>query len=184
MVEDWARAHNRKTHDVMMKFAYKGRAVCIFQVLITSFLIIRNILRKLPGTVQLVGTNDTTARIVPYGPSCWVPTNMSDGYYKAYYTWICLHWLAAGLTYIFIDIYIFGLGMHMCGQFELLYHDLSKISANESYDDQQKKLASFVQRHNHLLNVAETIEEVFNLPILMEVINNTLIISISGLILI
>ncbi|XP_011298826.1 odorant receptor 43a [Fopius arisanus] len=186
MVEDWAGDYNRKSHDTMMKYAYKGRIVCVLQLFITGFLILRNILHKLPATLETVdasGNFTTLSRIVPYGPACWVSTTMSVHYYNAYYSLICIHWLSASLAYIGTDIYLFGLGMHMCGQFKLLCDELDGISGNESSEEQHQKIAKFIRRHNHLLNVAESIEDVFNIPILIEVLNNTVIISISGIIL-
>ncbi|THK33108.1 putative odorant receptor 85d [Diachasma alloeum] len=185
MVEDWVKVYDRKSHDTMMKYAYKGRAVCVFQLFITAFLIIRNILHKLPATVETITPENVTtlSRIVPYGPACWVSTTMSAHYYNAYYSLICIHWLSAALAYIGTDIYLFGLGMHMCGQFELLAAELDDISGNENCEEQHEKISKFIRRHNHLLNVAESIEDVYNIPILVEVINNTVIISISGIIL-
>ncbi|XP_063992604.1 odorant receptor 43a-like [Diachasmimorpha longicaudata] len=184
MVEDWAKVYNRRSHDTMMKYAYKGRTVCVLQLFITAFLILRNILHKLPATVAITSGNVTAlSRIVPYGPACWVSPTMSVHYYNAYYSLICIHWLSASLAYIGTDIYLFGLGMHMCGQFELLAGDLETISGDESVEEQHQKISKFIRRHNHLLNVAESIEEVFNIPVLVEVINNTVIISISGIIL-
>nr|WHS04451.1 odorant receptor 48 [Psyttalia incisi] len=185
MVDDWMKAYDRKSRDIMMKYAYKGRAVCVFQLFITAFLILRNILHKLPATVEIVTSENTSivSRVVPYGPACWVSTTMSAHYYNAYYSLICIHWVSSSLAYIGTDIYLFGLGMHICGQFELLASELEDISGKETHEEQHEKLSKFIKRHNHLLNVAESIEDVFNIPILIEVINNTVIISISGIIL-
>ena len=54
-----------------------------------------------------------------------------------------------------IDVFLFSLAMHLCGQIELLKNNIISIgSISEDIKDRQLKIASSAQRHNQLLELA------------------------------
>ncbi|KAK0086196.1 hypothetical protein PV325_003619 [Microctonus aethiopoides] len=188
-IEDWKNIESKKLREMMLKYAYKGRLVLIVQMCGAYMTNIPVIFGNFPN--PSVNTHEKSVinmtsifRNVPMGPNCWFPSSASGNVYLAFYFLVILHLIILCTGYIGTDVYIFGIAMHVCGQFELLYHHLVNLDGDENYYNLRVKIRKLTKRHCHLLMLANEFENTFNLIILLQVAVNTFIICVSGIILI
>ncbi|KAK0182969.1 hypothetical protein PV327_001048 [Microctonus hyperodae] len=188
-IEDWKNIEGKKLRAIMLKYAYKGRLVFIAQMCGAYVTLIPLIFENLPnpGVIthdKSVNNMISTFRNIPIGPNCWFPSSTFGNIYLAVYFLITLHLIVFCTGYIGIDVYVFGIAMHICGQFELLYHKLMSFDGDENYHDLRKKILLITKRHCHLLMLANEFEKTLNLIILLQVAVNGFIICLSGILLI
>ncbi|KAK0182968.1 hypothetical protein PV327_001047 [Microctonus hyperodae] len=188
-IKDWKNIKSKKLREIMLKYAQKGRIVFIAQMCGAYVTMIPQIFGNLPNpgviTQEKSVNNLTSTSInIPYGPNCWFPSSASANIYLAVYFLITLHLFVLCTGNIGIEVYIFGIAMHVSGQFELLYHNLINLDSDENYYDLRRNIQQITEKHCHLLMLAKEFENTFNLIILLQVTVNGFIICISGTILI
>ncbi|XP_011300122.1 odorant receptor 24a-like [Fopius arisanus] len=185
VVQDWSQVNSKKCQEVMLRYAFIGRVVFIVQMSGAYMTIIPLILTRLPRSVELIDADNRSLflRNIPIGPRCWVSLEISTFTYSLYYIFVCVHLFILATSYLGGDVFAFGLAMHLCGQFELLYRSFEKFDGNETSVIQRKIVSQFAKRHNSLLNLADDFETAFSLLILFELGANAFIISISEIIL-
>lgn len=184
-VDDWSNVIDEKSRKIMLKYAYIGRLVFIIQMFGAYSTIIPLIFGNLP-TVMLAYKFDDNAtnlpfRNIPIGPNCWISPAMPTNIYLAYYCLVTVNLVILCTAYIGGDVYLFAMALHVCGQFELLYHNMESLDEHGSYSVLQKKVGKLSKRHSHLLNLAYQFEKTFNLMILIQVAASGFIIGISGM---
>ncbi|KAK0086194.1 hypothetical protein PV325_003617 [Microctonus aethiopoides] len=188
-IEDWKNIEGKKLRGIMLKYAYKGRLVFIVQMCGSYMTILPLIFGNFPNpsvNTHEKSVNNMTSlfRNIPIGPNCWFSSSASGNVYLAFYFLVILHLVILCTGYIGIDVYIFGIAMHVCGQFELLCHRLVNLDGDENYYDLREKIHEITERHCHLLMLANEFEKTFNLIILLQVGVNGFIICFSGILLI
>nr|AID59305.1 odorant receptor 7 [Macrocentrus cingulum] len=173
-VNDWASVGHGKHREIMIRYAYIGRIVFMVQMIGAYMTIIPLIFGNLPSINPVLnGANDNTTivyRNIPIGPNCWVSAHLSTNVYLAYYFLITLHLIILCTAYIGGDVYIFGIAMHVCGQFQLLYDNMEKLNANDIYFVQRINLSRLCQRHNHLVKLTNEFERTFNFVLLIQLL--------------
>nr|WHS04426.1 odorant receptor 23 [Psyttalia incisi] len=182
-VHDWSHVEDMKSWNIMRRYADLGRLVFVVQMFGAYMTIIPLILTRLPKShLQIEGLDNSSIflRNIPIGPKCWVSLEMSVSSYYVYYIFICVHLFLVATAYLGGDVFAFGLAMHLCGQFELLYKSLEVLDGTENVSTQRERVIRFSKRHNHLLTLTNDFEAVFHILILFELGANTFIISISG----
>ncbi|XP_063995955.1 uncharacterized protein LOC135173175 isoform X2 [Diachasmimorpha longicaudata] len=184
VVQDWAHVENNKSRHIMLRYAYVGRVVFMVQMFGVYMTIIPLILTNLPNLADFKHPDNASiiGRSIPIGPECWVDPEMSSIRYCAYYIFVCIHLFLLATVYLGVDVFAFGLAMHLCGQFELLSRSLDELDVNKSESTQRKIVTQFSKRHSVLLKLAEDFEAVFHMLIFFELGTNTFIISISEII--
>ncbi|XP_044594929.1 odorant receptor 82a-like [Cotesia glomerata] len=186
-IEDWANVHDKKSKTIMLKYAFAGRIVFIIQM-IGAYMTIVPLIFGNPPTIHKFSSdqlsdNATMLRNIPIGPNCWVSTSISMSIYFAYYGLVTVHLVILCTAYIGGDVYIFGIAMHVCGQFKLLYTDMESLDGKKNFFSLRKQINQLSQRHTYLIKLANEFERTFNLIILLQVAANTFIIGISGILL-
>ncbi|KAH0557935.1 hypothetical protein KQX54_013072 [Cotesia glomerata] len=185
-INDWKTVNNKRYRLIMLKYAYIGRVVFIVQMIGAYAAGFPLIISKLPF-IMVLWSNDrndsASMHTVPIGPSCWVSSDISMFHYIFYYIFQSIQLLVVCTAYIGADTYFFGIAMHVCGQFALLSHSLDNIYSNGDIVIQKHELSLFIKRHKHLLLLANNFEETYNLIILSQVAIDTLLICISGIVL-
>ncbi|CAD6211169.1 GSCOCT00013812001.3-RA-CDS, partial [Cotesia congregata] len=185
-INDWITLNNKRYRVIMLKYAYIGRVVFIVQMIGAYAAGFPLIISKLPFIMVLWSNdrNDSAPMYtVPIGPSCWVSSDISMFHYILYYIFQSIQLLVVCTAYIGADTYFFGIAMHVCGQFALLSHSLDNVYSNGDIVIQKHELSLFIKRHKHLLLLANNFEETYNLIILSQVAIDTLLICISGIVL-
>lgn len=93
--------------------------------------------------------------------------------------WVCQ--LGAGvlaaLSYSSADSFIAGLILHLCGQFTILRHAVSKLIDHDNLVDSETfrtNLAFIVKRHNTLTKLAEEMKDAVNLMLLVLLLDYTI----------
>ncbi|KAK0081045.1 hypothetical protein PV325_012901 [Microctonus aethiopoides] len=185
-VEDWTKVMDKKSRRIMFKYAKIGRTVFIIQMIGAYAAGFPLIFARLPFITALWDDRTNTNMIirqVPIGPSCWISPDLSAYNYAICYIVQSIQLFIVCTGYIGSDTYFFGIAMHVCGQFELLHmriENLDKIKDNVS---QRREIIKFSKRHKHLLTLADNFEQTFNIIILAQVGADTILICISGIVL-
>ncbi|THK33096.1 odorant receptor 47b-like [Diachasma alloeum] len=184
-LQDWSDVEDKKSWEIMRRYAYIGRLVFIVQMFGAYMTIIPLILMSLPKFVEVEHLDNKSVflRNIPIGPKCWVSLEISALTYFLYYIFVCLHLFILATAYLGGDVFAFGLAMHLCGQFQLLYRSLDELDGDETESIQRARVARFSKRHNQLLKLADDFEAAFHMLIFFELGANTFIISISEIIL-
>ncbi|XP_043503443.1 odorant receptor 13a-like [Polistes fuscatus] len=76
-------------------------------------------------------------------------------------------------VYTSVDTFLTMLILHVCGQLSRLQEDLINLNSN-TREEFQKKLGYIVRRHDHLNRFVDTIEEQFNIMLLVQMLGCTL----------
>nr|WGO81779.1 olfactory receptor 104 [Microplitis mediator] len=184
-INDWKTVNNEKARRTMLRYAYIGRVVFIVQIIGAYAAGFQLIVSRLPFIMNWNNDRNysTPMYTVPIGPSCWISSEISSFHYTAYYTFQCIQLFVVCTAYIGADTYFFGIAMHVCGQFELLSNSLTNIYSDGQISNQKQNFSKFVERHKHLLCLANNFEETYNLIILSQVGIDALLICISGIVL-
>nr|QNL15030.1 olfactory receptor 86 [Aulacocentrum confusum] len=180
-IEDWATIKDDRCVNIMIRYAYSGRVIFIIQMIGAYAAGFPLIFSRLPFMSALWNEKkNITVYSVPIGPSCWILGEIDPSKYIAYFAFQSIQLFIVCTGYIGIDTYFFGIAMHVCGQYELLYNEFQRFYDTQNPLHQKVKLSKFINRHKHLLNVANHFEQSFNLIILAQVAADTLLTSISG----
>ncbi|XP_057339962.1 odorant receptor 13a-like [Microplitis mediator] len=184
-INDWKTVNNEKARRTMLRYAYIGRVVFIVQIIGAYAAGFQLIVSRLPFIMKWNNDQNYSSPMytVPIGPSCWISSDISSFYYTAYYTFQCIQLFVVCTAYIGADTYFFGIAMHVCGQFELLSNSLTNIYSDGKISNQKQNFSKFVERHKHLLLLANNFEDTYNLIILSQVGIDAVLICISGIVL-
>ncbi|XP_057323637.1 odorant receptor 13a-like [Microplitis mediator] len=184
-INDWKTVNNEKARRTMLRYAYIGRVVFIVQIIGAYAVGFQLIVLGLPFKTEWNNDRNysTPVYTVPIGPSCWISSDISSFQYTVYYISQCIQLFVVCTAYNGADTYFFGIAMHVCGQFELLSNSLTNIYSDGKISNQKQNFFKFVERHKHLLFLANNFEETYNLIILSQVGIDALLICISGIVL-
>nr|AQN78425.1 olfactory receptor 23 [Meteorus pulchricornis] len=185
-VEDWAERVNRKSRNIMFRFAKIGRVVFITQMIGAYVAGFPLIFAHLPF-ISILWTDQLNSSVmvrnVPIGPNCWISPDWPASYYVAHYVLQSIQLLVVCTGYIGGDTFFFGMAMHVCGQFEVLYTRMKDLQGIRNSKIQRRIIAEFCRRHNHLLMLADNFEKIYNIIILAQVGADTLLTCITGIVL-
>ncbi|XP_011300121.1 uncharacterized protein [Fopius arisanus] len=164
-VQDWVDTENQKDVRIMIHHAYVGRIVCIVQMIGAYLAVVPMILMHFPSSFETYDSNNDTiiVRSVPVGPKCWLPSDISFTTYLGYYSLICVQLFLLANMFLGVDVFAFGLAMHLCGQFQVLNRSLGEFDGGEPVFEQKIKVSKFARRHYSLLQLADDFEVAFNM---------------------
>ncbi|KAK0182965.1 hypothetical protein PV327_001044 [Microctonus hyperodae] len=160
-VKDWSDIIDHESRSIMLRYAKIGRRVFISQAVCYISSALSLIYTRFPSVeyIQHDRSNYSVTTIgVPLWPDCWAVADISINHY--------------------MFLFIFH------GQFHVLsasFNDFSECSNNEYYTHHQ--LVKLVERHRHLLKMANGFEDIYNLLILIHVGLAIMIICVSGIVL-
>nr|AXM05158.1 odorant receptor [Campoletis chlorideae] len=183
-VEDWSIVKTPSARNLMKKHAKLGRFVFLFQLGSGYVTIIPMILGPLPflaPQIDVNGTNSTAQlRGLPLRTTC-IFGDISDFLYAVVFTIQALQLLSTCTANVGIDVYFFGITMHLCGQFRLLGKDLENFDTSVDESKQRECLVQIIHRHVKLNRLAQHIEDSFNHIILVQLAANALQMSLMGI---
>lgn len=183
-VEDWSNVKSPNARNIMKKHAKLGRFVVLFELgsgYVTNIPMIIGSLPFLAPQIDLNGTNSSGQfHPLPLQTTC-VFGDMSNISYAIVFTMQALQLLTTCTANIGIDVYFFGITMHICGQFRLLGQDLENFKSDVDETEQREKLLQIIRRHVKLGRLAQHIEDSFNFIILVQLLANALQMCLMGI---
>ncbi|KAK0164891.1 hypothetical protein PV328_003458 [Microctonus aethiopoides] len=185
-VKDWFDIIDHESRSIMLRYAKIGRRVFISQAVCYISSALSILYTRFPPVeyIRSDPTNSSAIMIgVPLWPDCWTPTNISMNHYMFLFIFQSITLIVFDACYSNCDSFFFGMIMHLSGQFRVLsanFKYFSECSNNEYYTHQLVKL---IERHQHLLTMANGFEDIYNLLILIHFGIAIMIICISGIIL-
>nr|QNL14962.1 olfactory receptor 18 [Aulacocentrum confusum] len=185
-VEDWSKVGERESRRIMLQHAFIGRVFFIIQTSSLYAAAAQVVVNRLPFLVafwnQQAGINGSIYGY-PIGPKCWLSDDISMGYYTAAYIFQSAQVIVLCATSCGCDTVLFGIAMHICGQYELLYRSMENIYMTDYIREHKRSLHTFIKRHEHLLVMATHFEDTYTVMILCSVMANAILLTTTGIVL-
>ncbi|XP_011882709.1 PREDICTED: odorant receptor 13a-like isoform X2 [Vollenhovia emeryi] len=161
MAKDWSTTVDKRDRKTMMDIAIATRKLSIRStVLVQSVVMVFVVFR-------LIAIRQTGRQL--FLPA-YFPYNMtSSPFYELTLFGQFVGIISAASSYTAVDTFIATLVLHVCGQLSNLCHELTNLHANTKAEF-QTKLGNIVRRHEYLNRFAETIEDSFNMMLLMQML--------------
>lgn len=182
-VNDWftlslkANLRNRK---IMMEHARIGRIVCISLMAPASGGTLSWIVFALPLPMFIPENSTDVIRNYPLQTACTFQSVTLSGYYHIIFIIQIYQLIATCLGNCGNDVFFFGLGMHICGQLEILKNEFRELKTTNNKLEDRKIFQNVVRRHSHLMSLIYKLESSFNLVILAQLIMSGILICIMG----
>ncbi|KAK9309146.1 hypothetical protein QLX08_001104 [Tetragonisca angustula] len=164
MAKDWATVETRIGRETMMNVARISRKTTIgclmlCQLVATSYMFLRL------STLKYSDNKLVYRSYFPYNAS------ISPSYELTMIGQV-MAGVYGALTYTSVDTFIAMLVLHACGQLSNLKDDLRNIHSCDR-KDLQARLKKIVEKHNYIIGFAETVENCFNVMLLIQMLGFT-----------
>nr|QHN69100.1 odorant receptor 14 [Sirex noctilio] len=179
-----------KRREVMMSFAKIGRIMSYIMTVTTYGAAIFFLpTRYLKAAFFNVTVEE---RQFPYETEYLTNAVKHSPYYEMIYLSQMIGGTLCVTTNFAVDSTVAVVTVHICGQFKILANDWNKLASSfeqEKIDEWTRKrnvevtkatLKKLVQRHLHLVGLADVIEETFSAIVLLQLIVSSIVISLIG----
>nr|WGO81775.1 olfactory receptor 100 [Microplitis mediator] len=183
-VKDWftlSLKTNLRNRKIMMEHARIGRIVCISLMAPASGGTLSWIVFALPLPMFIPENSTSVVRNYPLQTACTFQSVTLSGYYHIIFIIQIYQLIATCLGNCGNDVFFFGLGMHICGQLEILKNEFRELKTTNNKSEDRKTFQNVVRRHSHLMSLIYKLESSFNLVILAQLIMSGILICIMGL---
>ncbi|XP_014482546.1 PREDICTED: odorant receptor 13a-like [Dinoponera quadriceps] len=165
MVRDWNTIANKQDRGTMLDIAGISRnlsikSVMLVQIVVILYIALRFLMIRYSGR-QLFFT--------AYFPYNWT----SSPFYELTFMGQLVGTFYAANTYTAVDTFIAMLVLYTCGQLSNLRRELRDLQATTKTEF-QGKLRNIVRKHEYLNRFAETIENSFNMMLLLQMLGCSL----------
>ncbi|KAF7405497.1 hypothetical protein HZH66_004403 [Vespula vulgaris] len=170
-VEDWKRPKSQDERSVMMVNAKKARIISIWCTSLAYFMTSIYILPRSLTIAQMQRDQFEPSRTVLY-PG-YFPYDISGTFA---FLISCFGQIVAAysatVSYITVDTFITMLVLHACAQFSNLRQSLENLSNSmtDIANDFTTKLTQIVKRHEHLIWYSQSIDNSFNVLMLIQIL--------------
>ncbi|XP_047345867.1 odorant receptor 13a-like isoform X4 [Vespa velutina] len=170
-VEDWKRSKSEDERSVMLVNAKKARIISIWCTTLAHFMTSIYILPRSLMIAQMQRDQFEPPSTVVY--PAYFPYDISG---TSAFLISCLGQIVAAysatVSYIGVDTFIIMLVLHACAQITNLRHALENLSngTSEIANEFTTKLTLIVKRHEHLNWYAKSIENSFNMLMLIQIL--------------
>ncbi|KAF3423712.1 hypothetical protein E2986_07058 [Frieseomelitta varia] len=164
VAKDWATVETRTGRETMMNVARISRKTTIgclmlCQLVAASYMFLRlSTLKHSDNKLVYRSYFPYNASISPSYELTMIGQVMAGAY--------------GALTYTSVDTFIAMLVLHACGQLSNLKDDLRNIHSCDR-KDLQASLKKIVEKHNYIIEFAETVENCFNVMLLIQMLGFT-----------
>lgn len=182
-VKDWSDTIDHKSRSIMLQYAKIGRRVFISQAVCYISSVLSVLYTRFPPMEYIRNDQSNSSAIiigVPLWPGCWTPTNISMNHYMLLFIFQSITLIIFDACYFNCDSFFFGMIMHLSGQFHVLSANFKYFSESNYNEYYARQLVKLVERHQHLLTMANGFEDIYNLLILIQFGLAIMIICISG----
>ncbi|KAK0182964.1 hypothetical protein PV327_001043 [Microctonus hyperodae] len=187
-IKDWSSdIIDHRSRSIMLRYAGVGRKIFISQAVSYCIVWFSIIYNRFPSFEYFRNyqSNSSSAIIigVPLWPDCWIQTDISMKYYTAMFILQSITLAVINASFCNFDCFFFGMVMHLCGQFQALSTNFEYFHEGGDREYYNHQLIKLVKRHRYLLKLANRFEDTYNLCILIHVGVATMIICVTGLVL-
>lgn len=176
--EDWFSSMKPKFLGIMKGYSSRGNTV-VYAYAITNalqlFLVFLDNLPTFPKTVRNNSTNNSydisDERVLFLGTKSLLGDYSTTSYLLIYILQV-LQCFSTAFGNVGIDAFFFSLAMHICGQLEILFHEMSDFKLENNLKATKCIIVAFIRRHQHLLKETQILETIFNLVILTQLVIN------------
>ena len=185
--EDWSLIKNQKLVKIMRSYARTGNFVFYAQVISISTVVSLQVLGNLPFLTPGVQNNSTNnsdllfERMLPQRTKCLFK-NVSTRFYILVYILQSIQLISTSFGNVGIDVFFFSLAMHVCGQLQILYQEMSDFEGGDDFKVNKLRIVSLTKRHQHLLDEAQSLEETFSSIVMLQLAINITGISLFGIV--
>lgn len=183
---DWTLTKTSKSLKIMRSYARIGIYLFYVQMssafTVVSFLIVANLPFFTSESKNDLIINSEEAiyrRMLPQRTKCLF-LNISTISYVLVYVLQSVQLALIGFINVGVDVFFFSLAMHISGQLEILYKEMSNFEENNNYNVDKRKIVSLCKRHWNLLEDAHVLEKTFSVIIMMQLAINITGISLFG----
>ncbi|XP_020296084.1 odorant receptor 85c-like [Pseudomyrmex gracilis] len=171
MTNDWATQKDKKIRWIMNKYAAMSTRVTTLTFVLVSVIIAVYVSVAVSAIIAKIHKVDNvSARI----QSCVFRSEASR---QTFIVIQAMQMLVTGISTFGTTSFFFGLAMHLCAQFDALGVKLSEIRVGKT---RNREIAKTVERHCHLIRLAECMERSFNANVLIYLFVTTTLMCING----
>ncbi|KAK0075864.1 hypothetical protein PV326_011230, partial [Microctonus aethiopoides] len=185
-IKDWSDIIDHRSRSIMLQYAGLGRKIFISQAVSFCVVWFSIIYNRFPSVEYFRNHQSNSSAItigVPLWPDCWIQTDISTKYYAALFIFQSITLAVINASFCNFDCFFFGMVMHLCGQFQVLSTNFEYFHEGDGDEYYNHQLIKLVERHRYLLKLANRFEDTYNLCILIHVGVATMIICVTGLVL-
>ncbi|XP_076656362.1 uncharacterized protein LOC143361007 [Halictus rubicundus] len=177
LLADWSSPHSKSDHQVMLKNAKISRLISIVLSSFTYIMFVAFMALQVTSSIENTSMTDSKAllhpSIFPYD------TGKSP---NLQVTWMgqIMGMASMTLCYSSFDTFLAVLVLHLCGQLSILRNALEDLANRNHQTKFRDRIVYIVHRHNELTRFAVTVEECFNLMLLVQTVMCTLMFCMTG----
>nr|KAF7432441.1 hypothetical protein H0235_005365 [Vespula pensylvanica] len=170
-VEDWKRPKSQDERSVMMVNAKKARIISIWCTSLAYFMTSIYILPRSLMIAQMQRDQFEPPRTVLYPGYFPYDISGTSTFFISCFGQIVAAY-SATVSYITVDTFITMLVLHACAQFSNLRHSLENLpnGMTDIANDFTTKLTWIVKRHEHLIWYSQSIDNSFNILMLIQIL--------------
>lgn len=178
MMDDWAVQKDKKIRWVMKKYAAMSTRVTVLTFILVGTIVVIYATMAISAVTAKMSRPDNeidnvNASHEDGNQSCVFQSASSR---QAIMVVQAMQMFTTGILTFGTTSFFFGLAMHLCAQFDALNIKLSEFRVSEA----RRVITEMVQRHCHLIRLAECMEESFNASILMYLFVTSTLMCIDG----
>nr|XP_012223779.1 PREDICTED: odorant receptor 13a-like [Linepithema humile] len=162
MARDWSAAVDKRDRRTMLHITKISRNLSITSTLMAYGVVIAYVTFR---CIEIQQTGCRQMLLRAYFPYNATESPLYELTFLGQY--VAITYVAT--SYAAVDTFIATLVLHTCGQLSNLRHELTNLHACTRAEF-QKKLGNIVRKHIHLNRFAETIEDSFNMMLLMQML--------------
>lgn len=177
MMDDWATQQDERVRWVMKKYAAMSRRVTTFTFFLVSVIVGVYIFMAISAVTAKAAEADreieNTSHAAEEMLSCVFRGETSR---QVFMVIQAMQMFITGMLTFGSTSFFFGLAMHLCSQFDALSIQLSDFRVDQA----RHSIAQAVERHCHLIRMADRMEESFNANVLIYLFVTTTLMCIDG----
>ncbi|XP_067210036.1 odorant receptor 24a-like isoform X2 [Linepithema humile] len=177
MMDDWTTQQDKRVRWLMKKYASMSTRVTVLTFILVG-IIVGGYMSMAISTIRARAGNEIDNASTSHGVQYCVFRSPSS--HQAFMIVQAVQMFITGISTFGTTSFFFGLAMHLCSQFDALGVKLS----DSPVDETRHAIANAVQRHCHLIHLADCMEESFNTNILIYLFVTTTLMCINGFMLI
>lgn len=177
MMDDWATQRDKRVRWIMRKYAALSTRVTTFTFFLVSVIVSVYIFMAISAVTakasEIERKVENASRAADEMLSC---VFHGESTRQAFMVVQAMQMFVTGILTFGSTSFFFGLAMHLCGQFDALSIQLSDFRIDRA----RRTIAETVERHCHLIRMADCMEEAFHANVLMYLFVTTTLMCIDG----
>jgi len=173
MMDDWTTQQDKRVRWLMKKYASMSTRVTVLTFILVGIIVggyMSMAISAITDDNEINNANTSRENGIQF---CLFRSPSS---HQAFIIIQAVQMLVTGISTFGITSFFFGLTMHLCSQFDALSVKLSDFRVSEKHH----AIANAVQRHCHLIHLADCMEESFNTNILIYLFVTTTLMCTNG----